>query len=105
MGGYYYDHRPETESAVLVGVISRKQTEDEVKEYLEELAFLTETAGATPAGFFTQKMDIPNARTYIGSGKLMEIKHFVKENENRLIAFKKPKPIFFVGRFGSAGPE
>ncbi len=87
MGGYYYDHRPETESAVLVGVISRKQTEEEVNEYLEELAFLTDTAGAVPAGFFTQKMDIPNARTYIGSGKLTEIKHFIRENEIGMVVF------------------
>lgn len=87
MGGYYYDHRPETESAVLVGVITRNQTEEEVNEYLEELAFLTDTAGAVPAGFFTQKIDIPNVRTYIGSGKLMEIKQFVRENEISMVIF------------------
>lgn len=87
MGGDYYDHRPETESAVLVGVISRNQTVEEVNEYLEELAFLTETAGAAPAGFFTQKMDIPNTKTFIGSGKLIEIKHFVRENEISMVVF------------------
>jgi len=87
MGGDYYDHRPETESAVLVGVISRNQSEEEVNEYLEELAFLTETAGASPAGFFTQKIDTPNAKTYIGSGKLMEIKHFMRENEIEMVIF------------------
>jgi GTPase len=87
MGGYYYDHRPETESAVLVGVISRKQSEEEVNEYLEELAFLTETAGASPAGFFTQKVDTPNVKTYIGGGKLMEIKHFIRENEISMVVF------------------
>ncbi len=87
MGGYYYDHRPETESAVLVGVISRNQSEAEVKEYLEELAFLTETAGASPAGFFTQKVDTPNTKTYIGSGKLLEIKHFIRENEIEMVIF------------------
>jgi len=87
MGGYYYDHRPETESAVLVGVINRGQSEEEVNEYLEELAFLTETAGASPAGFFTQKVETPNVKTYIGSGKLMEIKHFVRENEISLVIF------------------
>lgn len=87
MGGYYYDHRPEVESAVLVGIISRHQTEEEVNEYLEELAFLTETAGAAPAGFFTQKMDVPNVRTHIGSGKLIEIKQFVTENEIGMVIF------------------
>lgn len=87
MGGYYYDHRPETEAAVLVGVISKNQSEEEVNEYLEELAFLTETAGASPAGFFTQKIDTPNVRTYIGSGKLMEIKSFVRENEISMVIF------------------
>lgn len=87
MGGYYYDHRPETESAVLVGVIKRNQSEAVVNEYLEELAFLTETAGASPAGFFTQKVDTPNAKTYIGTGKLMEIKQFIRENEIEMVIF------------------
>lgn len=72
---------------MLVGVIRRKQAEEEVNEYLEELAFLTETAGAAPAGFFTQKIDIPNVRTYIGSGKLTEIKQFVRENEISMVIF------------------
>ncbi len=87
MGGYYYDHRPEMESAVLVGIISRNQSETLVNEYLEELAFLTETAGASPAGFFTQKVDTPNAKTYIGSGKLKEIKEFIRENEIEMVIF------------------
>ncbi len=87
MGGNYYDHRPEKESAVLVGVIRKNQSAEEINEYLEELAFLTETAGASPAGFFTQKIEIPNAKTYIGSGKLLEIKQFVVENEIEMVIF------------------
>jgi GTP-binding protein HflX len=85
--GDYWDHRPQKESAVLIGVIGREQTEEETNEYLDELAFLAETAGAAPAGFFTQRIDMPNARTFIGSGKLQEIKAFVEENEIEIAIF------------------
>lgn len=79
--GDYWDHRPQPDSAVLVGVIGQEQTEEETNEYLDELAFLAETAGARPAGFFTQRIDTPNPRTFIGSGKLGEIRDFVTEHE------------------------
>jgi GTP-binding protein HflX len=85
--GDYWDHRPQAESAVLIGVIGRDQTEEETNEYLDELAFLAETAGAAPAGFFTQKIDTPNAKTFIGSGKLLEIKDFIEENEIDIAIF------------------
>lgn len=85
--GDYWDHRPQSESAVLIGVIGKDQTETETKEYLDELAFLSETAGATPAGFFTQRIDTPNPKTFVGSGKLQEVADFVKENEIDIVIF------------------
>jgi len=85
--GDYWDHRPQAESAVLIGVIGREQTEEETNEYLDELAFLAETAGASPAGFFTQRIDTPNAKTFIGTGKLAEIREFVIEHEVDLAIF------------------
>ena len=63
----------EIEKAVLVGVISDYQTEEQVKEYLDELEFLAMTAGAETVGVFTQKMKGPNVRTYVGKGKVEEI--------------------------------
>ncbi|MCF8226507.1 MAG: GTPase HflX [Bacteroidales bacterium] len=85
--GDYCDHRPHPESAVLVGVVGKNQTEEETAEYLDELAFLADTAGVVPAGFFTQKIDVPNPRTFIGTGKLQEIKEFIKDNEIDLAIF------------------
>jgi len=85
--GDYWDHRPQPESAVLIGVIGKDQSEEETNEYLDELAFLAETAGTAPAGFFTQRIDTPNPKTFIGSGKLQEINSFVKEHEIELAVF------------------
>jgi len=75
------------EKAVLVGVISNEQTEVQVNEYLDELAFLTETAGAIPIMQFTQRVKLPNPKTYIGSGKLIEIQQYIKTAEIDLIIF------------------
>ena len=69
------------ERAILVGVISNEQTEDQVVEYLGELAFLAETAGAIVEQKFTQRVNIPNPKTYIGSGKLIEIEQYIKVHE------------------------
>ncbi|MDA3821472.1 MAG: GTPase HflX [Bacteroidales bacterium] len=85
--GDYWDHRPQPESAVLIGVIGKDQTEEETNEYLDELAFLAETAGAATAGIFTQRIDVPNPKTFIGSGKLQEIKEFIIENEIEIAIF------------------
>ncbi len=85
--GDYWDHRTQPESAVLIGVIGQDQTEEETQEYLDELAFLAETAGAVTSGIFTQRIDMPNPRTFIGSGKLQEIKSFVEENEIDIAIF------------------
>jgi GTPase len=68
------------EKAILVGLIYPGQEEREVEDFLGELSFLTETAGAEPLKRFIQKLDVPNPRTFVGSGKIEEIAIFVKEN-------------------------
>lgn len=75
------------EKAVLVGIISNYQDEDVVHEYLDELAFLTETAGAVPVKKFTQKVDRPNPKTFVGSGKLEEILQYIKTHDIGLVIF------------------
>jgi len=69
------------ERAVLIGVITRDQDEDKSKEYLDELEFLTYTAGGEVIKRFTQKMDMPNPKTFIGSGKMQDVQKFIEENE------------------------
>ena len=61
----------------MVGVIGKDQTEVQVKEYLSELAFLAETAGAVTVKRFTQKLAHPDSRTFVGKGKLEEIKQYI----------------------------
>lgn len=75
------------ETAILVGLIYQHQDEELLKEYLDELAFLSETAGAIPIKRFTQKLEKPNVATFIGTGKLEEIKIFVKEHDADMIIF------------------
>ncbi|WP_299225200.1 GTPase HflX [uncultured Psychroserpens sp.] len=69
------------EKAVLIGVITKEQNEERSKEYLDELAFLTYTAGGDVLKRFTQKMDMPNPKTFIGSGKMEEVQQFIKEHD------------------------
>lgn len=85
--GDYWDHRAYTETAVLVGIIKKGQTEEMAADYLEELTFLVETAGAEPRAIFTQRLDVPHPKTFIGSGKLGEVKDFVEEEEIDLVIF------------------
>lgn len=75
------------EHTVLVGLITSNQNEQKTLEYLDELAFLAETAGAVPCKTFLQKLEYPNPRTYVGKGKLEEIKAYVEENEIGLVIF------------------
>ena len=70
------------ETAVLVGLITNQQDEVKTKEYLDELEFLAETAGAVVVKRFTQRVGGPSAVTYVGSGKLLEIKEYIKECED-----------------------
>lgn len=76
-----------TEPTVLVGLITPQQSETQVREYLDELAFLCETAGAQPIARFTQKLDQPNSVTFVGKGKLDEIRAYVQENEIGIVVF------------------
>ena len=69
------------EKAVLIGVITKDQDEVKSKEYLDELEFLTFTAGGEVVKRFTQKMELPNPKTFIGTGKIQEIQNFIKEHE------------------------
>ena len=77
----------QTERAVLVGLVTPEQSEAQVKEYLDELAFLAETAGIEPVRCFTQKADKPHAVTFVGSGKLQQIGEYVAENEIGIVVF------------------
>ncbi len=76
-----------SEEAVLVGLITRQQTEEQVKEYLDELAFLSETAGVKPLKRFVQRLDNAHPVTFVGKGKLEEIKLYVEEHEVGLVIF------------------
>ena len=67
-----------SERAILVGLITANQNEAKTNEYLDELAFLAETAGAQPERRFLQRLDYPNTRTYVGTGKLQEIKEYIE---------------------------
>lgn len=75
------------ERAVLVGLVHKEQTEQQLNEYLDELAFLAETAGAVAVKRFTQKLPHPDSRTFIGKGKLEEIKQYVQGKDVRIIIF------------------
>jgi GTPase len=82
----YITKKPQ-EKVVLIGLITKDQSEKESKEYLEELSFLAETAGAITVKSFVQKMSTPDSRTFIGSGKLNEVRDFVKENKIDAVIF------------------
>lgn len=72
------DTSPVSEKVVLIGIITSRATEQQVNDYLDELAFLLETAGAIPAKRFVQRLANPDSRTFVGSGKLQEIAEYVK---------------------------
>ncbi|WP_126245948.1 GTPase HflX [Chitinophaga rhizosphaerae] len=75
------------ERAVLIGLIHKEQTEPQVQEYLDELAFLAETAGATAVKRFTQRLPHPDRATFIGKGKLEEVRQFVAGKDIQLVIF------------------
>jgi len=83
--------KPET--AVLVGIITNPKQKEKVQEYLDELAFLVETAGGKPLERFTQPLDYPNSKTYVGSGKLDEIRQYVKAAEIDMVVFDDELPV------------
>jgi len=75
------------ERAILIGVLYHGQDESEVEDFLEELSFLTETAGAEPVKRFIQKLDAQNPRTFVGSGKIQELAKFISENKIDIAIF------------------
>ena len=75
------------ETCILIGVVTQKQDDAESKEYLEELEFLAYTAGAETKGVFTQKLERPDSSTFLGSGKIQEIKDFIDEHDIDLAIF------------------
>jgi GTPase len=77
----------ELEKTILIGVIQQQQQEEKVNEYLDELEFLTYTAGGVVSQRFVQRMDPPNPKTHIGSGKMLEVEKYVKENDINAVIF------------------
>jgi len=83
----FYDTAVKQERAVLVGVITQYETAEQSKEYLEELQFLVDTAGAKTVKIFTQKLQKPDRSTFVGAGRLEDIKAFVTEEEIDIVVF------------------
>ena len=75
------------EKSIIVGIVTQNQSEDKLNEYLDELEFLTYTAGGTVIKRFSQKMDKQNPKTFVGTGKLEEIKYFIKDNDIKTVIF------------------
>lgn len=75
------------EKAVMVGIINAEQDSQMVEDYLGELAFLIRTAGAEPVQTFTQKIDTPNPKTFVGTGKLEDISRYIKIHDIKLVVF------------------
>ncbi len=75
------------ETCVLVGLSTGMQTDEQLVEYLDELAFLAETAGARPVATFTQKLSRPDSKTFMGSGKIQQVAEYIKEHEVDLAIF------------------
>ncbi len=83
----FHDTHKKQETAVLVGVITQQQKQEQAEEYLDELAFLTLTAGARVVKRYLQRLPKPHAGTFVGEGKLEEISFYVKENEIDMVIF------------------
>lgn len=87
MGKFQVQKVDQAERAVLVGLVTRDQTEEQLHEYLDELEFLAQTAGAETQRKFWQKVDRPDQRTYVGKGKLEEIKNYIEEEDIDMLIF------------------
>lgn len=81
------DTTPVKETAVLVGLTTQRQNLEKTREYLAELAFLVDTAGGIPIKEFIQKLEYPDPRSYVGSGKLLEIQSWITENPVDMVVF------------------
>lgn len=82
MQGFIETEEIKAETAILVGLITKNQNERKTNEYLDELQFLAETAGAVTVKRFTQKLDGPSSVTYVGKGKLEEIRAYIEVEED-----------------------
>lgn len=82
-----HDTAKKQETAILVGLMTQKQNEEKLQEFLDELEFLTETAGARVLKHFTQKLEKPDKRTFVGKGKLAQIHEYVLEHEVGIVIF------------------
>ena len=71
----------EYEKTILIGIVNKQQNEEKSKEYMDELEFLAYTAGGEVLKRFTQRMDVPNPKTFMGTGKLEEVRQYVEEND------------------------
>ncbi|MBM3403326.1 MAG: GTPase HflX [Bacteroidetes bacterium] len=78
---------PKQEKAILIGIVTRNQSEEKVNYYLDELSFLLETAGGIPGRRFTQHLDVPDSKTYVGAGKLHEIRQYMEDHQSDLAVF------------------
>ena len=76
-----------SERAVLVGLITPRQSEERANEYLDELAFLADTAGAVTERRFLQRMNQADSRTFVGKGKLEEIRQYIEDNDIGMVIF------------------
>lgn len=83
----FFDPTPKPEKAVLVGIITPSESEAQEQEYLDELAFLLETAGGSSVKTFTQKVQKPDIRTFVGKGKLEEVRDYIKAEEIDIAVF------------------
>ncbi|PCH65740.1 MAG: GTPase HflX, partial [Bacteroidetes bacterium] len=83
----FIDTAKKQETAILVGLISKHQDEAQIEEYLDELEFLTDTAGAKTIEQFVQKLETPNPKTFIGSGKVQEVKEYVDNHNIDMVIF------------------
>lgn len=93
--------KEKNERTVLVSLVTKNRSEAKVREYLDELDFLARTAGAEPEKQFVQKLEYPNPRTYVGTGKLEEIRQYVEDHEIGLIIFDddlSPKQVTNIER-------
>ena len=77
----------EYENTVIIGVINKNQSESIVKDYLDELTFLSETAGGVVKKRFVQKLESPNPKTFIGTGKITEVQAYNKKNDISSVIF------------------
>ena len=75
------------EKTVIVGIVNSQQDPNQAKEYLDELAFLVHTAGGIVGQRFVQKMQIPNPKTFIGSGKMEEVDQYISDQEVSTVVF------------------